>query len=346
MEAIQGYPRYNPYPTQQYQQYQPQQYQQYQPQQYQQYQQQKPQATASAVTINIIEPKAYAGSEAPVCPPPMYNYPPASFYDQSGMMYPMPPVMMPPVQMPMPMPLPAPMPQPVQEVPVNQSQVVNQAPVMPQPMPQPIQQPMPQPMPQPVQQQPVPQPMPQPVQQQPVQQPVPQPVQEQPQQAPELSVNDLPAINAALSQGDTNVKAAAIEAVARIGQGDANTYTALINQAMTDTSKMGGEEKQVADNNRKHAMWTLSILNKNQNPQVALPDLPGASQFLQVIKSDPNPEMRKAAISALVFLAKPEDAKVLEKIFATTAKKDKSPEVVALANDALANIQQSTKAAA
>lgn len=161
-----------------------------------------------------------------------------------------------------------------------------------------------------------------------------------------MSVNDLPAINAAITQGDSNVKAAAIEAIARIGQGDANTYTSLINEVMTDTSKMGGPEKMQAEENRKHAMWTLAILNKNQNPQVPLIDLPGASQYLNVIKGDPNPEMRKAAISALDFLSKPEDAALLGKVFEVTAKRDKNPEVSALAKQALANVQQAQKPAA
>jgi hypothetical protein len=344
---IQGY-NYNPYYPVQNQYQVPYQQQPYQ-QPYQS--QQKAQPTASAVTINIIEPKAYAGGEASPYPPPppmpMYSYPQGSIYNQPGMY---PPPMMPPMPMPMPGPMPQPVPMPMPEQPpVNQSQIINQAPQMPPPPVQYPQQPQPQQVP--PQYQPVP---PQQPQQPPVQQPVQQeqPVQQQPQpapvetQEPQLSVNDLPAINAALQQPDPNIQAAAIEAVARIGQGDANTYTSLINTLGQDTSKMSGPEKAQAESNKKHAMWTLAILNQNQNPEVGLQDLPGASQMLQVLKNDPNPEMRKAAISAIDFLTKPQDAALSAKIFEIVGTKDKNPEVAALAKQALANAQQAAAAPA
>lgn len=323
MEAIQGYnyyPAYQPQPPMYYPQ---------QPVAYNPYQaQQKQQPTASAVTINIIEPKAYAGSEQPTFPQGYYNYPQASIYNQPGAYYPPPP----------PMVYPQPIPQPI---PVNQAQINNEAPQMP---PQMIPQ-MPPQMPQqvPPQVQVPPPPIQQPVQPQqqpqtpPVAQQPPQP--QQPQEMPQLSVNDLPAINAALTQGDDNVKAAAIEAIARIGQGDPGTYTSLIAEVGKDTGKLNGDVKKVAEDNKKHAMWTLAILNKNQNPQVPLVELPGAKEIVDVLKGDPNPEMRKAAISALDFISKPEDVPIISRLLTISANKDKNPEVAALAKQALANLQ-------
>lgn len=340
MEAIQGYnynPPYNPY---QYQQPNPY----YNPYQYQQ--QQKPQPTASAVTINIIEPKAYAGGEAPRYVMPTYTYPQASVYDQPGMYYPQQLIPQGPPQFPPQVP-----PQGQQQLPPypdqgNQSQIFNQPPYIPQQVPPQMPQQVPpqdlQVPPQipPIQQPPyIPQQVPPQIPQQVPPQPPVQQVPPQPEQ-PQLSVNDLPAINAALANGDAAIKDKAIEAIAMIGQGDANTYNALINELNADTSKMSGEAKAAAEATKMHSMWTLGVLNKNQNPQVPLVDLPGSDEVFKVLKADPNPEMRRAAISTLDFLSKPEDAPFLSKLYNIVIKKDKNPDVVNTAKNALAALDQ------
>ena len=360
-------------------------------------QQQKQQPTASAVNINIIEPKAYAGSD------PTYGMQQGSIYGQGG-------------QAPVPyapqfIPMTAPMPQTI--VPMNQGMVPfnpNGMPIVPPqqqfmqmpfpqtpppmmdpnmmygqnvvPQPQVIdpnmmQQVPPQPMPQvptqpPMMEQPVPQPMPQVVPQPVMEQPIQQPVMEQPmpqpmpadqgaqpvdqapvapdaqavdQAAPAgqeeqfITVNDIPKINQALTNTDENIKGAALEAIARLGQGNEQTYANLIGEVNRDTSKMTGDSKALAEENKQHAIYTLAILNKNQNPQVPLQELPGADEVLNVLKKDPNPKNREAAISAFDFMAKPEDAPILDKLFNTALNVDKDPGVKAAAQKAITNLQ-------
>lgn len=292
--------------------------------------QQKQQPTASAVTINVIEPKAYAGCE-PVGPGPYY-YPQTSVYNQPGVMYPM-QYNMPQTPQYYPQQAPQYYPQMPQQFPPQQY------PQMPYPDPN-------QQMPQQYPPQQYPQmPYPDPNQQVPQQPPVipetqNQPVPQNPNEPPQLTVNDLPAINAALAQENDNVKGAAIEAVAKIGQGDPDTFKNLINVVTTDTSKLNGDAKQSAETNRKHAMWALALLNKNQNPQVPLTELPGGADIAKTLSSDANPEMRKAALAALDFLAKPEDANLLKQMYTIVSKRDKNPEVKALAEQALNNLNQ------
>ena len=321
--------------------------------------QQRQQPTASAVTINVIEPKAYAGGDPAAQSP--YSYPQTSLYNQPGVMYPnqyyqpQVPQYYPP-QMPQYYPQQPMMPQGPQ---YTGQPMMPQGPQYTQQYPDPYQQ-MPQQYPpqypQPPYQDPnqqlppqYPPPYPDPNQQIPQPPVAPDPNAQQPQDPnspQQLSANDIPAVNAALLQPDDNVKAAALEAIAKIGQGDADTYKNLINIVTTDTNKLNGDAKVAADTNKKHAMWTLAVLNKNQNPDVPLSEIPGGAEIAKSINAETNPEMRKAAIAALDFMAKPSDAPILSKIYQIIAKRDKNPEVKALAQQALNNLNQQAAAPA
>ncbi|EKE04344.1 MAG: hypothetical protein ACD_20C00085G0001 [uncultured bacterium] len=277
----------------------------------------------SAVSINIIGPQAYSGAQAQN-PGSMYNYPSAPLYNynqspyynmpQSSVYTPQQPYPTPPIQPQM------------QQQPMQYVNQYNQAPMM-DPQQQPQQQ---------------------------IQQPEPQKAPEQ--QLPQV---DVQALNTALKSPNLDEQFMAIQKIAEVGQvnkeGSANllneqTFRSLADVITADSSKLKGQEKEKADLNKMTGMWTLAVLQKNFReamdnetkaqglPSLSINEVPGIVPIVDNIKSDPNPAIREAGISALNYIAKPEDVQVLSAIY-TAAAKDKTPSVKAAAQQALKNLQ-------
>lgn len=301
--------------------------------------------SASAVSINIFDPKAYAGApaapqQAPYMPEtqpqvysypqaPIYNYPQAQTYGMpQGQYYP--PVA--PAPQPQYYPPVAPMPQPPAAAPIPPA-VVDQQPV-PQPVPAAPAAPAPEAA------------------------PVAQPA------APQAV--DVNAISAGLKSANLDEQTAAIQKIAEVGQSDPKQATALLNEEVfkgltevivKDTSKLQGPDKEKAETNKMIGMWTIAVLQKNfrdtieadpeaqkQGIKVGIGDLPGIAQVKHNLESDPNPVIREAAISALTYVAKPEDAPVLAEVLNIAATNDADPNVKAAAQQAISNMQSPQQA--
>ncbi len=136
---------------------------------------------------------------------------------------------------------------------------------------------------------------------------------------------------------------------------DEKVFKGLVNIATNDTSTLSGAEKQQAESNKQISMWTLGILQKvfreevNHElqkegiPPMSLGEVPGISQIVGNIKSDPNPNIRKAGVLALMEAAdrnNPEDIKLINIILNTAIEQDNSQEVKDLAQDTLKDLQK------
>lgn len=333
--------------------------------------------SASAVNIQIFEPKAYgSGVQQPINSP--YAYPQQSVYNQPY---------------------------------VNQYQQFMPQPVAPQVFPQPpVYQPMAQALPQ--QQMPAPvinqaAPQVQPEAQAPAQAGAPAPqAQVQPAQTPEINVVspteqnqngiDVNALVAGLQSPDNKVQEDAITKIANYSQGEPQmqsavlcepVMTGLVNIIKQDTSNLEGpseaqkaaiskaatgakltpeEEalttnlapKTLADKNRVISMYTLALLQKNQRdevdrynqtqdpanklPQLQITDLQGYNEIENAARNESVKEVKLAAIQALAYVARPEDKQALEPVL-TSALQDEEPLIKQAATDVLASIG-STKA--
>lgn len=257
----------------------------------------QPQAAASAVSINIYEPKSFSGMPVPQEAPqmmdpyyrptaPVYNYTPAPLYEmpQVPIYGQQPQTFMPPQFATMPMQqnvvspqvlLPAPVAMPVQ----SQTPVVNPVQDVPVPPPPSI-----------IDQQPAPAA----VESKPAQEPV-KTVQ------PEAPKFDVSSVVKALGSKNLEEQTAAIEKIAEVGQLNNQDSAALINEevfkglsdiASKNTSKLPGKtaqqlelaknkqagktltpeeedllnkpsEKEIAEQNKIISMWTMAVLQKN-----------------------------------------------------------------------------------
>jgi len=297
---------------------------------------QAPTSGASAVSINIIEPKAYGSAPSTQCAAPMpqlYNYPVAPMYNYpQSPCYAMPqaPIygQQPSMYTP---PVLAPVPQAQ-----DPQQIITPAPVPPPPSL--------------VDQQPVPA---QTTEQKPVQENV------QPEQ-PAAQV-DIAGLNKALVSANFDEQTTAIEKIAEIGQSNNQQAATLINEDIfknlteiisKDTSKLPDADKAKAEGNKIIGMWTMAVLQKNlrdavntelkaQNqPGLPLYELPGMAQIEKNVKSDPNPQVRSAGIQALRYLAQPEDYKALSDVLNTTIQTEKDATVKADAQSTLSALPQ------
>lgn len=124
------------------------------------------------------------------------------------------------------------------------------------------------------------------------------------------------------------------------------TFMGLADIMLKDTSKLNGEDKKKADQNRIYGMWTLAMLQKlfkeemNSEakklniPPVSMGEVPGVSQISTIIigdkqkntPPDANPDMREAGIAALVNIADPQDKKDVEIMGAILAEAQKDPD--------------------
>ena len=127
------------------------------------------------------------------------------------------------------------------------------------------------------------------------------------------------------------------------------TFLGLADIAIKDTSKLSAEDKKKADENRIMGMWTLAMLQKlfkeemNQEakkiniPPISMNEVPGIVQIANIVKKDPNPDVRDAGISALTNIADPQDKKDVETMRAILgeALKDSSETVKNSASEAM-----------
>ena len=316
--------------------------------------------SASAVSINIFEPKAYAGAPAvpqqapyaPVPQPQVYNYPQAPMYNypQASMYnYPQAPMYNPQAQYSQPQYYPPlalvpPAAAPVPPAAVDQQPVPQAIPAAPTPEAAPV----------------APAPEVAPV----AQPAAPAPETVQPSQPQAVDVN---AINTGLKSVNLDDQTVAIQKIAEVGQSDPKQAAALLNEdtfkgltevIVKDTSNLQGPDKEKAETNKMIGMWTLAVLQKNfretieadpdaqkQGVKVGIGDLPGIAQVKHNLESDPNPVIREAAISALTYAAKPEDGPVILEILNIAATKDADANVKAAAQQAISNMQLPQQAA-
>lgn len=136
---------------------------------------------------------------------------------------------------------------------------------------------------------------------------------------------------------------------------DEKAFKALANIATKDTSTLSGQERQKADQNKSHSMWTLAMMQKifrgemdkelakENMPRVSLGEVPGVSQIVDNTRKDPNPQVREDAIYALMEITdpkNPKDAAMMKAILNTVAKEDRSGKVKNAAKDAIKDLKR------
>ncbi len=136
---------------------------------------------------------------------------------------------------------------------------------------------------------------------------------------------------------------------------DEKMFKGLANISVSDTSKLSEAEKQKADENKIISMWTLAMLQrlfkdemneelKKENiPPMSVNEVPGVSQIVVNVKSDPNPDVREAGIVALMEVAdsdNPRDAETMKMILQTAIDQDNAKNVKNTAKNALKNFKK------
>lgn len=324
---------------------------------------------ASAVNIQIFEPKAYSGQPTNNVANPIYAYPQQSMYSQPYMnqyqqYMPQAPMYMPQAQQVQQLPqqqMPAPLLTP-------QAPATEQAPQAPQAT---------------------------------VEQQTPAQPDMQIQQPTEQNQNavDVNSLVAGLKSTDNKTQEDAITKIANLSQGTPEMQSAVLSEPVMrgladivkqDTSSLQGpteaqvaainkaasgaklapeEEaltkelapKTLADKNRVISMFTLAMLQKNQRdevdrynatqdpnnqlPQLKLNDLIGYTEIENAARNDNEKEVKLAAIQALSYVAKPEDKETIEPVL-KAAMNDPEPLIQQAANEVLTNIGAAPQAAA
>jgi hypothetical protein len=172
--------------------------------------------------------------------------------------------------------------------------------------------------------------------QQQAQQPLPPEQPQQPQQPQGLQNASTEELNRMISQPQTlQEKVDAMEEIGVRGQGTAETYELLKQEALADTSMIPpGQAQDDANYVRQAALWTLGMLNKSAGSQTPTDKLPGLGVVEQIINNKTeNPEVKAAAIQALQVIGRLDDKRI--KKILTKASKDKNPDVQRLAKEAL-----------
>ena len=325
--------------------------------------------SASAVNIQIFEPKAYSGQPTNNVANPIYAYPQQSMYSQPYMnqyqqYMPQAPMYMPQAQQVQQLPqqqMPAPLLTP-------QAPATEQAPQAPQAT---------------------------------IEQQTPAQPDMQIQQPTEQNQNavDVNSLVAGLKSTDNKTQEDAITKIANLSQGTPEMQSAVLSEPVMrgladivkqDTSSLQGpteaqvaainkaasgakltpeEEaltkelapKTLADKNRVISMFTLAMLQKNQRdevdrynatqdpnnqlPQLKLNDLIGYTEIENAARNDNEKEVKLAAIQALSYVAKPEDKETIEPVL-KAAMNDPEPLIQQAANEVLTNIGAAPQAAA
>ena len=326
---------------------------------------------ASAVNINIYEPKAYASAPlASAAQPtqqldsPIYNYPQGSIY-QNGtpcvhpQCYPQAPMQYPSAPQAPSVPVIPVMPEPVIEKPVAQVQEPVSAPVEQEPA----------------------------LEQAPVKQ-APTPAVETPTQP--QAVIDIDRINSELTSNDLNQHTETITKIAQMAQEEPSIALQLVQTQMmqnlaaivaNDTTQLpgptnaqiaaaqklqGGKQitpqeqqlleqsspKEIAEKNKAYAMYTLAILQKLQRDEVdqfnaqqgnsvvpvpQIQDLTGYKEIAATIESSQIPAVKAAGIQSISYVARPQDAQSLQQFLAPYAA-DKDPLIKQTAQEAIAKM--------
>lgn len=109
-------------------------------------------------------------------------------------------------------------------------------------------------------------------------------------------------------------------------------------QLTPEEDKLAGtiSPKEAAEMNKQYAIYTLAVVQKNFRTSVnkeaekqglesvRLNEIPEIDTVIENVKSNPNPMIREASISALTYIAKPEDKEALDVIF-SIASNDEDP---------------------
>ena len=104
---------------------------------------------------------------------------------------------------------------------------------------------------------------------------------------------------------------------------------------------------ELANGNKQFALYTIAILQKLlsteveklQGTKLEMKDLPMINDVVKVAKADENPMLRAAALSALSYIATPENKQLLTTMF-EQSQKDSDPNVQAVATEALNKLSQ------
>lgn len=119
----------------------------------------------------------------------------------------------------------------------------------------------------------------------------------------------------------------------------------LTKQEIINASKLSPFEQ--AERNKEYAILTAALLTKiytdsvkeeTGNP-VPLTDLPGVTNFVNILRQSENSDVKMTAIDALLYIKQPEYKEELKSIFALAAK-DSNPFVAKHAQNAIANIDK------
>ena len=119
----------------------------------------------------------------------------------------------------------------------------------------------------------------------------------------------------------------------------------LTKQEMINASKLSPFEQ--AERNKEYAILTSALLTKiytdsvkkeTGNP-VPLTDLPGVSNFVNILRQSENADVKMTAIDALLYIKQPEYKEELKAIFALAAK-DSNPFVAKHAQNAVASVEK------
>ena len=100
--------------------------------------------------------------------------------------------------------------------------------------------------------------------------------------------------------------------------------------------------KELAERNKEYALYAMAVLakiytdniEKETGTVVPLTDLPGVSTVVDTLRYNENPEIKTAAIDALLFIQRPEYKEELNSLL-TLVGKDDNPGVAAAAQEAL-----------
>ena len=120
--------------------------------------------------------------------------------------------------------------------------------------------------------------------------------------------------------------------------------TALNEAEKAEANTLSPMEK--AEQNKEFALFTLRLIQemymegieKMTGSQPDLKDVPGVEQMIVTIKSNPNPAIRSAAISAITHNPRPQDKEVVSTLLKIASEQDSDEGVRTTAAQALSKV--------